>query len=184
MTSITKLFRKNRVNYSAFSLSEYSEERNKYVVFNDDTSFFSSKLQGIDQWWQISFQVPVTIESYIIKENQKHAGRVISWIVNASMDNKTWETVSVVNDGETYGSNANRIKLNKSVCCMHFRIIEKDNACKREGYDPHNCNSLYLIFSYFDAFGRVTYVANLKCTCKRKISSISLFLVYIFLITY
>ena len=175
MDSVLKLLRNRKLNYSASSLSESSTTNNKYNVFVDDKSFFRSTNDVSNQWWQVSFQIPVTIDSYIIKSSCSWYGRLISWIINASMNNETWETINAVNGADPCNSNGiHSIKLTKNSTLLHFRIIEKKNGC------GSSCSNNYLLFSFFDAFGRIANVGN-QCTCKRRCSrSINIAFVFIF----
>ena len=86
MNSVFEEFRKKGLNYSASSLSELSITYNKYNVFLDDTKYFASSSSPSDQWWQVSFQNPVIINKYIIKEINNWNGRIKSWIINVSIN--------------------------------------------------------------------------------------------------
>ena len=87
MFSVLEEFRKKKLNYSAYSLSQYDgQQYYKYNVFEDDNNFFQSKNDAPNQWWQVSFQNPVIINKYIIKEINNWNGRIKSWIINVSIN--------------------------------------------------------------------------------------------------
>ena len=175
MISIFEGFRKKKLNYTAFSLSESSAYYSKYNVFEDNSNFFRSKNDVSDQWWQVLFQIPVVIDSYLIKAHDEWLGRIKSWIINISIDNKNWETIDTVNNAEIYNNN-NKEKLDKTATCTAFRIVSKGNYCTA-------CSNNGMIFSYIDIFGNFSFYQNHGCTCKRinsRISSFSLIFIYSF----
>ena len=177
MNSILEEFRGKKLNYSAFSLSELSVEKNKYNVFDDNSYYFLSKYDPSDQWWQVSFQTPVSIDSYLIKAHDTWQGRIKSWIINVSTDNKTWETVDTVNDAVILNNN-NKEKLDKTVTCKHFRIVAKANFC------GNGCDKC-MIFSYIDIFGKLSSLRSRGCTCQRRNSRISSFMfIFIYVFTH
>ena len=157
MISLTKQFKQKNLNYSAFSKSKDSATYNKYNVFNDDSSYFFSKEDYADQWWQVSFEAPVFITSYILKSSRCFAGRLKSWIVNVSFDNSTWKTVDTKEDIETYNNDEPNL-IENGVYCVHFRIILKKNCNNKNG----------LIFTFFDAFGKILYLGKGNRTCKQR----------------
>ena len=132
-----------------------------YNVFVDDLSIFCSNSDVSNQWWQITFQVPVLVNSYIIKESYGHGGRPLSWIINISKDNSNWKTIDTKNDVDTH-TVTNPLTLEKETSCSHFRIILKKNAC------ANTCNSNCLTISFFDIFGRIDNTKMRDCTCKKR----------------
>ena len=161
MTSLIKQFKRNNLNYSAFSLSESSSTNNKYAVFTDDDSYFLSKEDVDDQWWQVSFEAPVFVKCYILKTKRQFTYRHKSWIVNVSFDNLTWETVDTKNDIEIYNNEEPNL-IENGAYCMHFRIIRTENRN----------NAKLLIFTFFDAFGEILCLVKGKNrTCKRRMCS-------------
>ena len=163
MSSVLKEFRNRNLNYTAYYLTEYSTSMNKYNVFVDDSSNFRTNDDDIpDQWWQVSFEIPATISSYIIKASSNYLIRPTNWIVNSSFDNKTWDTVSTINDADIY-SNKTTFQLSTNITCMHFRIITRGNYCS-----TGSCSLKSMVFSFFDAFEKIATIRNQVCTCKRK----------------
>ena len=159
MNSVFEEFRKKGLNYSASSLSELSITYNKYNVFLDDTKYFASSSSPSDQWWQVSFQKPVYIYKYLIKDKTTYCNNIIDWIVNVSIDNINWKTVSTVNNADIKSDNA-MFNLDNPVTCAHFRIVAKRNGCPSNG----------MLFTYIDIYGSISKVSILGCTCKRRCS--------------
>ena len=81
------------LTYSASSLSAVSIEYLPEKVFEENQ--FRSQSYPLDQWWQISFSLPVAIESYTISSTSA-SYRPKSWSVSSSFDNKTWEFVHLI----------------------------------------------------------------------------------------
>lgn len=171
MISILEEYRKKGLNYSASSLTERSLEENKYNVFVDDKTYFCSSNAYIDSWWQITFQNPVKIQGYLMKEVNCHWGRPINWIINISSDNINWKTINTMTNVDTC-ANKDPFELPKAYTCKFFRIILKKNAC------DYTCAST-LTISYVDVYGVST--TKLHCSCKQKIlRSVNIASIFIF----
>ena len=139
---------KYEISYTAYSLSQFYGTNGPNNVFNEtDEKFFRSKNEP-GQWWQVSFEENILIESYIIK-HAPGATCPLSWDIKVSNDNKTWETVQTKINFPTE-TNTEPIKLDSPVSCKHFRIAMKDNG--------NDISNNYMIFSFFDCFGSVSRV--------------------------
>ena len=68
MTSIIEYYEINGLNYTATASSVYSNNSDcsPYNVFINDERAFNSGGGSPGQWWQVSFEIPVAITSYII----------------------------------------------------------------------------------------------------------------------
>ena len=177
MTSLSQYFDTNNLIYSVSSSSQRSLQENKYNVFVDDSTIFCSNGDASDQWWQISFQYPVIVNSYIVKEINNHCGRPLSWIINVSHDNSNWKTIDSKNDVDSHNV-VTPLKLEREVSCSRFRFILKKNACPNQ----------ILTISFFDVFGRLDSSSSSRikgCTCKgRNTRNINIAFIFIFLCVY
>ena len=143
MESLIQNSAKLGITRSAYSLTtngNYYPEN----VFVDNSNFFHSISYPSNQWWQVSFSEPVSISSYIIKSTYSGGCFPKSWIVNASFDNKTWETVDTKTNENT-GNVLAKFELTSPINTKHFRIVLKENT--QSASDNH------FIFTFFDCFG-------------------------------
>ena len=142
------------LSYCAYALSNIVSSYTPDKGFDDDGVYYHSLRDVPNQWWQVSFSVDVAILQYIIKTTKTNNNRLNSWVINASFDNKTWETVHTVPSFDT-GGNDTPLTLPKTVKCRHFRIVAKGNSSGNN----------VLHFTYFDCFGKLsTSSTNCKCT--------------------
>lgn len=144
MISLLKNATLFNLKYNAYALtpqsstSGYSPDK----AFDDDDYYFHIKGSGsLDEWWQVSFSKEVLIGSYIIKTLSKCVNRLNKWIINASLDNKTWETVHSMSNYDTV-DNKTPFNLSQTVYCKHFRVVAKGNT--DNNYQFH--------ISYFDCY--------------------------------
>ena len=112
--------------YKAYSLTQFNGVYEPNNVFKDaeDTCFHSLNSPA-NQWWQISFSDPVSINSYIIKARTSDSGYYQkSLFVNVSFDNETWKTVDDKTNQNTC-SGETLFNLSTPINCKHFRIVLK-----------------------------------------------------------
>ena len=83
-------------------------------AFQDDDTLFHSESHATDQWWQVSFSEIVAINSYALRSSS-YTNNLSNWIINASIDNKTWKTVDSREEETTRG--------NKNPCILR-KIVE------------------------------------------------------------
>lgn len=142
------------INYDAFSLSiKYSYSLPSNAFIDNDNSFFQSEDNNIaNQWWQVSFNKPVEIKSYIIRANPKHGAQPMSWVVNSSFDNVSWKTIDTVSLTVGIGGNKTPFNLSKAIRTQHFRIILKKNTYSSNEF----------LFSFFDCFGKLSLMNSNK----------------------
>lgn len=159
MNSIIAEFREKGLLYNASSLTQRYSHENRNNVFVDDNTYFCSENTYIDSWWQITFQDPVKVQGYIIKEVNCAGGRPIDWIINTSLDNINWKTINTMTDVDTC-ANKDPFELPRAYTCKFFRIVLKKNRC------DYTCANT-LTISYVDIFGEIT--AKQHCSCKRKL---------------
>ena len=144
MSSIIKNAETLGITYAALSKSLFEGNRTN-VFTDDDSSFFRSQWNILNQWWQVSFSKPVAIKSYIIRTNASFGSRPKSWTVHASLDNESWQLVDEVSLQGDIGGSTTPFLLKKTIKCKHFRIYVVKNTW--------NNNELY--FTFFDCFGEL-----------------------------
>ena len=95
------------------------------------------------------FSIPVSIISYFITTGSGWSYRPNSWIINVSLDNKTWKTVDTKE--KDAGGNTNSFSLSSVVPCSLFRIVFKKSTS--------NC---LVAFTNFDCFGKNIWLYSNK----------------------
>ena len=153
MTSIIDYYKKNNINYTASSLS-LNLGKSPYNVFDSSKTFFVSQLNPAGQWWQVTFEFPVSISSYTIGEHIDEIDRLKRWKISYSINNGDLVDIREESHDDIRG-NVNFV-LNPAINCTTFRITHIENT---EG-----TNQLY--FSYFNCYETINKIKKMKViTC-------------------
>ena len=143
--SIIKDFDAKGLKYTATSLTSRRSGNGPDNVFTTGTSqYFYSSDSPSDQWWQIEFEKPVSIKSYVIQSQASLTSfRPKKWLINISNDGNIWKTIQET--GRDSLEDLEPFNFTSAVTCKFFRIVLKENT----GGDNR------LVFSYFDCFGEI-----------------------------
>ena len=145
MASLITYFKEKGISYESISSSSDYPSSN---AFDNDKDFKTSSVAS-GLFWQVSFAIPVTIESYTLSAMSDWDYWAAVWSVSYSLDNKTFTLLSSHGIGNLRG-NTNKFSLGKPVYCKHFRI---NGILDSEG-------DAYLRFNSFDCFGTIGAVNN------------------------
>ena len=98
---------KGLIQITTEASSVLSDDYNKYgpqtAIDNDPNTFWNSKMQT-NQWWQIGFNVSLTIYNYTITTGTSFIYRPRGWIAKALINNNKWENVDERSGVETGGN--------------------------------------------------------------------------------
>lgn len=175
MISLIKKASELSLSYVAESKFIYNSLYPSYVFEEGTSKFFQSPFYKSNEWWQMMFSVPVLINSYFITTVSYWGCKLCSWIINVSLDNKTWKTVDTI-ENKNPGGNTDSFQLSAVVPCSFFRIVFKETI------SSDSC----VAFTNFDCFGKLaSNVAINNCSCMRRgtngvSASIILFICLIF----
>ena len=135
---IVDYFNKKGLSYNLSSSSVFNEVNKPDCVIKDDSRYFKS-INAPDQWWQISFSIPVVISSYILRDVVSGA-IMTNWSISYSYDNETFITLQT-----DTGIKNDKVPFNLSMpyCCKHIRITQISTS--------DSTNIMY--FSYFECLG-------------------------------
>lgn len=137
MASIIKLFDTKHINYTASASSALDNTQDPYIVFVDNWKFYKSSNDSPDQWWKISFSIPVALTSYDIFD--KAGGNYMTkWNVSCSFDDKEYTTIQTDTDIKNH---VVPYTLVTPCYCKFFRITQVENTAKD--------NFLYFTFISF-----------------------------------
>lgn len=173
MTSILEYLNANNHSYIATSSSPDSKY-DTYNAFNKKGDHFQTEQKP--SYWQISFQEPVRIGSYIISGGSKNGNSITSWDISYSIDgtNFTFLQTDFINN---LHENTKRFPLKKRIYCKHFKITGRTTT-------KGTC-SLY--FYCFDCFSDGSLKNQNTCNIayfKRKWLSNELIILMNFLISH
>ena len=153
LSSIIKDFDAKGLKYIATSLSFRNINEGPENVFSNGTSkYFVSQSSPSDQWWQVEFENPVPIGSYVIQSQKSFTSHVpTKWIINISNDGNSWKTVQET--GKSSTEDTEPCVLPKTVNCKFFQIVLKENA--------QNNDNIF-VMQYFDCFGEIANIYKNK----------------------
>ena len=147
MASLITYFKEKGISYESISPSSRYPSSN---AFDNDKDFFACyELDEVVSFWQVSFAMPVTIESYTFSAMSGWDFWPTVWSVSYSLDNKTFTLLPSYGIYDLKG-NSDKFSLGKPVYCKHFRINGILDS------DGDNC----LRFNSFDCFGTIGAVNN------------------------
>ena len=149
MSSIIDTFNKNKYNYTA----KGSSNTNPYIAFDKSGQFYVSST--LENYWQISFDRLVVIESYFITAKPADTWYMNSWTISYTYDSSTYYYLKGEFTNNLRG-NANKFKLTSPIVCNGFKITS--NSASDESSD--------MLFYSFDCFGSILPVKpKNKCSC-------------------
>ena len=154
MSSIIDYFNANKLNYTATSSTPNGASVGPYNAFDKNGKFFCSTVSS--PYWQVTFEQPVVIESYIIGALTSNSWWSTNWQIYYSLDGKSFSFLQDDSMSDLRG-NTKKFPLSKIITiCRSFKIV---GIRASDGTDD-------ILFNSFDCFGYVDSIkAKRKCTC-------------------
>ena len=152
MSSIIEYFNKNGLNYTSVG-STHEEAENPYNAFKkgDEYGFCSSESNN---YWIVSFEKPVTVESYIISSGTGWDWWITSWEISYSMKGESFTPIQTDKIDDLRG-NTKKFPFSSPVYCKQLKIVMKSTS---DG-------GIALFFNSFDCFGSVGALKKTYSQC-------------------
>ena len=147
MISIIKQFNAHNLKYTFDSSTTDNEFEKEYGISKDKT-FYSE--YNSPSYWQISFPIPVTAESYQFRPYRSTGNHVPSW--NVSFSNGDSQEFLQTNSLSSKPSGAAKFSFQKPISFRSFRITT---------------SNIFLSVGEFDLFG-TTRIASINYGLRRQ----------------